>query len=158
MQRSLCSVSGGISNTLFTKSCSYTIRRSIRMGTATSRRNCTKNFQEKKLEVANRKCVVFYKGNAKPRVFLVIRRKLPHPSYQTMRHPTSTLFLQNSMNGKLFCDLDAVKKYLDDFFTLKPTQFYAGGILKLLERWVKVVGKNGKYFDEYLFHFPIRKR
>ena len=54
-------------------------------------------------------------------------------------------FLQNSFNGKSLNGAEAVKSYLVQFFADKDQKFYERGIIKLPERWQKVIEQNGKY-------------
>ncbi|XP_052834133.1 histone-lysine N-methyltransferase SETMAR-like [Octopus bimaculoides] len=116
-------------------------------------------IKELRPEIANTKGVVFQEDNARPHVSLATRTKLhelgwdllPHPPYSPDIAPSSYhLFfsLQNSMQGKTFKDLDGVKMHLDNFFSSKPVKFYADGILKLPDRWAKVINNNGNYFIE----------
>jgi hypothetical protein len=37
---------------------------------------------------------------------------------------------------------------LEQFFARKTGKFYMDGIIKLPERWLKVIEKNGAYVDE----------
>ena len=53
--------------------------------------------------------------------------------------------LQNSLNGKTSNDDEAVKSHLIQFFADKDQKFYERGIIKLPERWQKVIEQNGKY-------------
>ena len=53
--------------------------------------------------------------------------------------------LQNSLNGKTFNDDGAVKSHLVQFFADKDQKFYESGIMKLSERWQKVIEQNAKY-------------
>ena len=53
--------------------------------------------------------------------------------------------LPNSLNGKTFNDDEAVKSHLLQFFADKDQKFYERGIMKLPERWQKVIEQNGKY-------------
>jgi histone-lysine N-methyltransferase SETMAR len=53
--------------------------------------------------------------------------------------------LQNNLDGKKFDTLEALKKHLDQFFSEKPQNFYEDGIMKLPERWQKVIDQNGQY-------------
>ena len=71
-----------------------------------------------------------------------------HPPYSPDLSPSDNyLFrsLQNSLNGKTFNDDEAVKSHLFQFFANKDQKFYERGIIKLPERWQKVIGQNGKY-------------
>ena len=64
--------------------------------------------------------------------------------------PDHHLFLplQNSLQGKSFIDLEDIKKYIENFFSLKPTKFYADGIFRLPDSWTKVINNNRNYFTE----------
>ena len=52
-------------------------------------------------------------------------------------------------------DLKDVKKYVENFFSLKPAKFYVDDIFKLPDSWTKVINNNGIYFTEksLLKHF-----
>jgi len=49
------------------------------------------------------------------------------------------------MNGKTFKDEETIKRHLDWFFADKLQTFYERGIMNLVERWQKVIDKNGQY-------------
>ena len=53
--------------------------------------------------------------------------------------------LQNSLNGKTSNDDGAVKLHLVQFFADKDQKFYERGIMKLPEKWQKVIERNEKY-------------
>ena len=53
--------------------------------------------------------------------------------------------LKDSLNGKIFNDDEAVKSHSVQFFASKDHKFYERGIMKLPERWEKVIEQNGKY-------------
>ena len=61
-----------------------------------------------------------------------------------MAHPVFRS-LQNSLNGKTSNDDEATKSHLVQFFVDKDEKFYERGIIKLPERWQKVMEQNGKY-------------
>ena len=50
--------------------------------------------------------------------------------------------LQNSVNGKNFNSLKTVKNHLEQFFAQKDKKFWEDGIMKLPEKWQKIVEKN----------------
>ena len=52
--------------------------------------------------------------------------------------------LQNSLNGKNFSSLEDCKRYLEQFFAQKD-KFWEDGIMKLSEKWQKVVEQKGEY-------------
>ena len=71
-----------------------------------------------------------------------------HPSYRPNLAPADYyLFrsLQNFLNGKTLNDDEAVKSNLVQFLADKDHKIYQHGIMKLLERWQKVIEQNGKY-------------
>ena len=49
--------------------------------------------------------------------------------------------LQNSLNGKYFNSLEDCKRHLEQFFVQKDKRFWEDGIMKLPEKWQKVVGQ-----------------
>ena len=73
---------------------------------------------------------------------------MPHPPYSPNLAPSDYhLFrsLQNHLNGKTFDSNEAVKNELIQFFASKKQTFYESGIMKLTERWQKVIEQNGQY-------------
>ena len=71
-----------------------------------------------------------------------------HPPYSPDLAPLDYyLFqsLQNSLNGKTFNDIEAEKLHLVQLFADKDQKFYESRIIKLSERWQKVIERNGKY-------------
>lgn len=116
-------------------------------------------IKEKRPELANRKGVVFHQDNARPHVSLRTRQKLlelgwdvlPHPPYSPDVAPSDYhLFrsLQNFLNCKNFTSLNDLKNHLEQFFVQKDGKFWEDGILKLPERWRKVIEQNGTYIAE----------
>ena len=114
-----------------------------------------KEIKEKRPELANRKGVIFHQDNARPHTSLVTHKKLlelgwkvmPHPPYSPDLAPSDYhLFrsLQNHLNGKTFDSNEAVKNELIQFFACKNRTFYESGIIKLTERWQKVIEQNGQ--------------
>ena len=86
----------------------------------------------------------------RPRTSLAARQKLLRLGWEVMLHPPYNpdlapseyyLFrsLQNSLDGKTFNDDEAVKSHLVQFFADKDQNFYERGIMKLPERWQKVI-------------------
>ena len=71
-----------------------------------------------------------------------------HPPYSPDLAPSDYyLFrsLQNSLNSKTFNDDEDVKSYLVQFFDDRYQKFYELRIMKLPERWQKVIQQHGKY-------------
>ncbi|GFT11511.1 mariner Mos1 transposase [Trichonephila clavipes] len=105
-------------------------------------------LQQKRLELINRKGVVFHQDNARPHTSLVTRQKLLSLEWDTMLHtPYSPdlapsdyyLFrsLQNSLDGKTFISNEEVKNHLAQFFASKDQKFYERGIMLLPKSWQK---------------------
>ncbi|KAL6418228.1 hypothetical protein ACFW04_012254 [Cataglyphis niger] len=114
---------------------------------------------EKQPELANRRGVVFHHDNARPHVALVVRQKLlqfdwdvlPHPPYSPDLAPSDYylfLSLKNSLRGKSFKSISEIKTHLDEYFASKPQQFWKEGIMRLPERWKKVIEQNGSYITQ----------
>ena len=53
--------------------------------------------------------------------------------------------LQNSFHGKNFNSLEDCKRHLEPFFTQKDKKIWEDGIMKLPEKWQKVVEQKGEY-------------
>ena len=115
-----------------------------------------KEIKEKRPELATRKGVLFHQDNARPHTSLVTRKKLlelgwevmPYPPYSPDLAPSDYhLFrsLQNHLNGKTFDSNEAIKNEMIQFFTSKNQTFYEIRIMKLAERWQKVIEQNGQY-------------
>ena len=109
-------------------------------------------LNKKHPELVNRKCIIFHQYNARPRVSLMTRQKLLqvgsevliHPPYSPDIIPSDFHFfqsLQNSLNGKTFNSLEECKRYLQQFFAQKNKKFLEDGIMKLPEKWQKVMNK-----------------
>ena len=115
-----------------------------------------KEIKEKRPELATRKGVIFHQDNVRPHTSLVTRKKLLELGWEVMPHPTYSpdlassdyhLFrsLQNHLNIKTFDSNEGVKNELNQFFVSKKQTFYENGIIKLTERWKRVIEQNGQY-------------
>ena len=113
---------------------------------------------QKRPALVNREKIVFHHDNAKPHTSVTTVQKLmefswdvlPHPSYSPDLAPSDFhLFrsLQNSLNGKNYQSLEDIKIHLDEFFQSKDETFWRNGIMKLPERWAKVIENNGQYIS-----------
>ena len=101
-------------------------------------------------ELVNRRHIIFHQDDARPHGSLMTRQKLLqlgwefliHPPYSTDIAPLDFhLFqsLQNSLNGKNFNSLGDCKRHLEQFFAQKDKKFWEDGIIRLPEKWQKVV-------------------
>ena len=73
---------------------------------------------------------------------------MPYPPYSSdLALSDYHLFrsLQHHLNGKTFDSNKAVKNKLIQFLHSKNQTFYKSGIMKLTERWQKVIKQNGQY-------------
>ncbi|KAG5316799.1 SETMR methyltransferase, partial [Acromyrmex insinuator] len=115
-----------------------------------TQRNLIDRISIKTTELINRKDVVFHHDNVRPHTSLMTRQKLREFGWEVLMHPPYSpnlapsdyhLFrsLQNSFDGK------AAENHLKKFFADKPQKFYTDGIMKLPEKWQKVIDNNGQY-------------
>ena len=121
--------------------------------------NLAEKLKNLRPQLANRKGVMFQQDNARPHVSLTTQTRLhelgwdllPHPPYSSDIAPSEHhlfLSLESLLQGKSFIDLENVKKYIKNFFSLKPAKFYADGIFRLPDSWTKVINNNRSYFIE----------
>ena len=54
-----------------------------------------------------------------------------------------------SMQDSCFKTLDDVRKFVDNFIASKSASFFHDGICMLPDRWRKVIGNNGQYFEDW---------
>ena len=113
-------------------------------------------LDEKHPELVNRKRIIFHQDNARLYVSLMTRQKLLQLGWEVLIHPPYSpdiepldfhLFrsLQNSLSGKNFNPLEDCKRYLEQFFAQKDKKFWEDGIMKLPEKWHKVVEQKCEY-------------
>ena len=113
-------------------------------------------LDEKRPELVNRERIIFHQDNARPHVSFITRQKLLQLGWEVLIHPPYSpdtapsdfhLFwsLQNSLNGKNFNSLEDCKRYLEQFFAQNDKKFWEDGIMKLPEKWQKVVEQKGEY-------------
>ena len=113
-------------------------------------------LDEKRPELVTRKCILFHQDNARLHVSLMTRQKLLQLGWEVLIHlryspdiaPLDFHLLgslQNSLNGKYFNSLEDCKRHLEQFLAQKDNKFWEDGIMKLPEKWQKVVEQNDEY-------------
>ena len=113
-------------------------------------------LDEKRPESVNSKRIIFHQDNARLHVALMTRQKLLQLGWEVLIHPPYSPDtapsdfhlcwpLQNSLNGKKFNPLEDCKRHLEQFFAQKDKKFWEDGIMKLPEKWQKVVEQKGEY-------------
>ena len=113
-------------------------------------------LNEKCPELVNRKRIIFHQDNTRLHVSLMTRQKLLQLGWEVLIHPPYSpdiapsdfhwfRSLQNSVNGKNFHSLEDCKRYLEQFFAQKNKKFWIDGIMKLPEKWKKVVEQKCEY-------------
>ena len=56
--------------------------------------------------------------------------------------------MEHSLRGKNFVNLNDIQNHLDNFFGIKPEEFYRTGMEKLPGRLRKVLENNGHYVTD----------
>ena len=113
-------------------------------------------LNEKRPESVKRKHIIFHQDNTRLHVSLMTRQKLLQLGWEVLIHlPYSpgivpldfhlVRSLQNSLNGKNFNSLEDWKSSLEQFFAQKDKKFWEDGIMKLPEKWQKVVEQKSEY-------------
>ena len=106
-------------------------------------------------ELVNRKRIIFHQDYARRHVSLMTRQKLLQLGWEVLIHPSYSpdivpsdfhLFRssQNSLNGKNFNSLEDCKRHLEQFFAQKGKKFWEDEIMKVPEKWQKVVERKGE--------------
>ena len=107
-------------------------------------------LDKKHPELVNRKRINVHQDNVRLHVSLMTRQKLLQLGWEVLIRPQYSpdiarsafhLFrsLQNSLNGKNFNSLEDCIRHLEQFFVQKDKKFWEDGIMKLPEKWQKVV-------------------
>lgn len=75
---------------------------------------------------------------------------LPRPAYSPDINPASYYLIRlmrEDLEDTYFQNFEAVKKWIDIWINSRDEDFFLHGINLLPEKWIKVVEKEGKYFD-----------
>ena len=113
-------------------------------------------LDKKRLELVNRKCIIFHQDTPRRHVSLMNGQKLLQLAWEVLIHlPYSPdiahldfhLFrsLQNSLNEKYFNSLEDCKRHLEQFFAQKDKMFWEDRIMKLPGKWQKTVEQKCEY-------------
>ena len=114
---------------------------------------------KKRPEYATRhEAIIFHHDNARPHVPIPVKNYLENSGWEVLLHPPYSrdlapshyhLFrsMQNALTGIRFTSEQGIKNWLDLFLVAKPAQFFWDGILKLTERWEKVIASDRQYFE-----------
>ena len=114
-------------------------------------------IQQKRPEWSKRKSkVVFLHDNARPHVCKLVKETLKKLNWEVLAHPAyspdvapSDYYLFRSMAHGLseqrFSKHEDVKKWLDEWISAKPDNFFYKGIHELPDKWQMVVNNDGNY-------------
>lgn len=97
--------------------------------------------------------------NARPHIAKMTQKKLeelgwsvlPHPPYSPDIAPSDYHLFRSMQHGlaeQKFSNIEEINKWLCEFFTSKPAEFYDDGIRALRKRWRMVIDNNGEYILE----------
>ena len=117
-------------------------------------------LKEKYPALVNRKRALFQHDNAKPHTAKKTKEKfeeldgvevLPHPTYSPDAAPSDYglfRFMEHFLRGRRFESFAEVEEACQEFFDLKPKEWYFDQIRKLADRWQKIIENDGLYFEE----------
>ncbi|GFT73441.1 mariner Mos1 transposase [Trichonephila clavipes] len=102
--------------------------------------------------------VILLHDNARPHVAKVVKtyletlkwEVLPHPLYSPDLAPSDYHLFRSMAHGladQHFRSYEEVKNWIDSWIASKDNQFFQRVIRTLPERWEKVVGSDGQYFE-----------
>ena len=114
---------------------------------------------EKRSELVNRKHIIFHQDNARSHVSLMTRQKLLQLGREVLIHPLYSqdialsdihLFwsLWNFLKGKISIPWKTIHSSWDSSLLKKRKKVWKDAIMKLPEKWQKVVKQNNKYIGQ----------
>ncbi|GFV06411.1 histone-lysine N-methyltransferase SETMAR [Trichonephila clavipes] len=112
-----------------------------------------------RLELANRRVVVFHQDSARPHTSVVTRQKLWELGWEVLMHPPYSsdlapsdyhlfLTLQNFLSDKKLGSREDRENRLLEFFTNKNQNLYERGVVKLPLKWQQIIQQNGTYLTQ----------
>jgi len=72
---------------------------------------------------------------------------LPHPSYSPDIAPSAYFVVPKVAVNHRFTSFTEIENWFQNWIASKDESFFGDGIRKLPERWEKVVGSDGQYFN-----------
>ena len=104
--------------------------------------------------------VLLLHDNARPHIADIVKQEitkqkwtvLPHPAYSPDLAPCDFyLFgpLKDSLRGKHFENMDALKNSVRHWIRNTPVDFYTRGMNELLNRWRKCIVTKGDYVEKW---------
>jgi len=102
--------------------------------------------------------VILLHDNARPHVAKVVKKYLETFKWDVLPHPPYSpdiasfdywLFrrMQHDLASHWFTSFAEIENWLQNWIASKDESFFRDGIRKLPERWEKVVGSDGQYFN-----------
>jgi len=120
----------------------------------------TSDLMQKSPSVANnRRIVILLHDNARPHVAKSVKQTLLQFEWEVLLHPTYSpnmtpsdyhLFrlIQHALTDTHFSSYEEeIQKWMNEWISSKDIAFYHRGIVRLPERWEKIVENGGNYFD-----------
>jgi histone-lysine N-methyltransferase SETMAR len=107
--------------------------------------------------------VHFHHDNATPHTAMITKGKLaslgftlvPHPPYSPDLAPSDFFLfspLKHHLSGRRFENEAEVSEVLEEWFAMKPVDFFSDGIQKLPDRWRRCINNGGNYFQHLASH------
>jgi len=102
--------------------------------------------------------VILLHDNARPHVAKVVTKYLETLKWDVLPHPLYSpdialsdywLFrrMQHDLSSHRFTSFAEIENWLQNWIASKDKSFFRDGIRKLSERWEKIVGSDGQYFN-----------
>jgi histone-lysine N-methyltransferase SETMAR len=80
---------------------------------------------------------------------------VPHPPYSPDLAPSDFFLfspLKRHLSGRCFENEAEVGAAIEEWFEMKPTDFFREGIHKLPDRWRRCINNGGNYFQHLALH------
>jgi len=106
--------------------------------------------------------IIFLHDNARPNVAKVVKKYLETLKWDVLPHVFSghcsfwLLIVPKDATSHQFTFFAEIENWLHNWIVSKEESFFRDGIRKLPERWKKIVGSDGQYFNWQYFNLFIR--